>query len=129
VALDRICFFESYTSFGIAPWNPGAGLSFVLILVFGWHLFHCCSSPPYWRISSIDKFTLLEEGGRIPFSIVFAAKARTGVDHAGLDKFVVNRLRFSASAYRFCRSIVEAHGAYYGLMHFREGHRYASHYR
>ena len=46
----------------------------------------------------------------MPFSIVFAAKARTGVDHAGLDKFVVNRLRFSASAYRFCRSIVEAHG-------------------
>jgi len=35
LALDRICFFESYTSFGIAPWNPGAGLSFVLILVFG----------------------------------------------------------------------------------------------
>jgi len=73
------------------------------------------------RISSIDKFTLLEEGGRIPFSIVFAAKARTGVDHAGLDKFVVNRLRFSASAYRFWRSIVEAHGGRLWLDAFSRG--------
>ena len=35
VVLDRNSSFESYTSFGIAPWNPGTGLSFVLILVFG----------------------------------------------------------------------------------------------
>jgi len=40
-------------------------------------------------MSSIEKFTLLEERGRIPFSIVFAAKARTGVDHADFDKFVI----------------------------------------
>jgi hypothetical protein len=45
--------------------------------------------PPYWRISSIDKFTLLEEGGRIPFSIVFAAKARTGVDHVMRKKLQI----------------------------------------
>jgi two-component system sensor kinase FixL len=34
-ALDRVSFFESYVPFGITPWNPGTGLSFVLILVFG----------------------------------------------------------------------------------------------
>jgi hypothetical protein len=72
VGLNRICFFESYTSFRIAPWNPGAGLSFVLILVFGRQLVPLLFVARYWRISSIDKFTLPEEGGRIRFSIVFA---------------------------------------------------------
>ena len=112
---------QSYTSFGIAPWNPGAGLSFVLILVFGRQLIPLLFVAPLLANLSIDTFTLLEEGGRIPFSIVFAAKARTGVDHAGLDKFVVNRLRFSASAYRFCRSIVEAHGGRLWLDAFSRG--------
>lgn len=35
VALDRISFLESYSTVGITPWNPGTGLSFALILVFG----------------------------------------------------------------------------------------------
>jgi hypothetical protein len=80
-------------------------------------------------MSSIEKFTLLEERGRIPFSIVFAAKARTGLDHADLDKFVVNRLRFSASAYRVVGPSWKPMVADYGSTQFREGHRYASHYR
>jgi two-component system, LuxR family, sensor kinase FixL len=35
VALDRVSFVEPYAPFGITPWNPNTGLSFVLILVFG----------------------------------------------------------------------------------------------
>ena len=35
VALDRVSFIEPYASFGITPWNPNTGLSFVLVLVFG----------------------------------------------------------------------------------------------
>ena len=35
VALDRVSFIEPYAPFGITPWNPNTGLSFVLILVFG----------------------------------------------------------------------------------------------
>jgi two-component system, LuxR family, sensor kinase FixL len=35
VALDRVSFFESDAHLGITPWNPGTGLSFVLILLFG----------------------------------------------------------------------------------------------
>jgi two-component system sensor kinase FixL len=35
VLLDWISFIEPYASFGITPWNPGTGLSFFLILVFG----------------------------------------------------------------------------------------------
>jgi two-component system sensor kinase FixL len=35
VALDRVSFIQPYAPFGVTPWNPGAGLSFVLVLVFG----------------------------------------------------------------------------------------------
>jgi len=33
--LDWISFIEPYARFGITPWNPGTGLSFVLLLLFG----------------------------------------------------------------------------------------------
>ena len=33
--LDWISFIEPYAHLGITPWNPGTGLSFVLILLFG----------------------------------------------------------------------------------------------
>src|SRR3954470_8960832 len=33
--LDWISFIEPYAHLGITPWNPGIGLSFVLILLFG----------------------------------------------------------------------------------------------
>ena len=33
--LDWISFIEPYAHFGITPWNPGTGLSFVLLLLFG----------------------------------------------------------------------------------------------
>jgi two-component system sensor kinase FixL len=35
VLLDWISFIEPYAPFGITPWNPGTGLSFALILLFG----------------------------------------------------------------------------------------------
>ena len=33
--LDWISFIEPYARFGITPWNPGTGLSFALLLLFG----------------------------------------------------------------------------------------------
>ena len=35
VLFDWFSFIEPYAPFGITPWNPGTGLSFFLILVFG----------------------------------------------------------------------------------------------
>ncbi|MCC7049676.1 MAG: MASE1 domain-containing protein, partial [Alphaproteobacteria bacterium] len=35
VALDWISFIDPYAPFGITPWNPPPGLSFVLVLLFG----------------------------------------------------------------------------------------------
>src|SRR6478736_275692 len=33
--LDWISFIEPYAHLGITPWNPGTGLTFVLLLLFG----------------------------------------------------------------------------------------------
>jgi two-component system, LuxR family, sensor kinase FixL len=35
VVLDRVSFIDPYTPFGITPWNPNTGLTFVLVLLFG----------------------------------------------------------------------------------------------
>jgi len=35
VLLDWISFIEPYAHFNITPWNPGTGLSFALVLLFG----------------------------------------------------------------------------------------------
>ena len=35
VLLDWISYIEPYAPFGITPWNPGTGLSFALVLLFG----------------------------------------------------------------------------------------------
>src|SRR5579863_3493389 len=35
VVLDWVSFIEPYAPFGITPWNPNTGLSFVLVLLFG----------------------------------------------------------------------------------------------
>ena len=35
VALDWVSFIQPFASFGITPWNPPTGLSFVLVLLFG----------------------------------------------------------------------------------------------
>jgi two-component system, LuxR family, sensor kinase FixL len=35
VALDWISFIHPFATFGITPWNPQTGLSFVLVLLFG----------------------------------------------------------------------------------------------
>ena len=35
VVLDWISFIHPFAAFGITPWNPQTGLSFVLVLLFG----------------------------------------------------------------------------------------------
>lgn len=35
VALDWISFIQPFAPFGITPWNPSPGLSFILVLLFG----------------------------------------------------------------------------------------------
>src|SRR5258707_3405900 len=35
VLLDWVSSIEPYAPFGITPWNPGTGLSFAVVLLFG----------------------------------------------------------------------------------------------
>ena len=35
IALDWVSFIDPFAPFGITPWNPPPGLSFVLVLLFG----------------------------------------------------------------------------------------------
>ena len=35
VALDWVSFIDPFATFGITPWNPPPGLSFVLLVLFG----------------------------------------------------------------------------------------------
>src|SRR5919109_940260 len=35
VLLDWISFIDPFAAYGITPWNPPTGLSFVLVLLFG----------------------------------------------------------------------------------------------
>jgi len=124
LALDRICFFESYTSFGIAPWNPGTGLSFVLIFGIWPAAYSIAVRRPLISGCHQSRSSLCwkkQEGSR---SRLYSRQKPTGLDHADLDKFVVNRLRFSASAPSWKTMVAD-----YGSTQFREGHRYASHYR
>jgi integral membrane sensor domain MASE1 len=38
VLLDWISFIHPYAGYNITPWNPPTGLSFVLVLAFGWRM-------------------------------------------------------------------------------------------
>src|SRR5215813_759346 len=38
-ALEWISFIGPYANLGITPWNPGTGLSFALLLLFGLRMF------------------------------------------------------------------------------------------
>src|ERR1700748_2281186 len=46
VFLDWVSFIHPLASFGITPWNPGTGLSFALVLLFGWRMIPCLFPAP-----------------------------------------------------------------------------------
>ena len=47
--LDWISFIEPYAQLGITPWNPGTGLSFVLLLLFGLRMISIFARQPVAR--------------------------------------------------------------------------------
>src|SRR3569832_560894 len=44
--LDWLSFIEPYPPLGITPWNPGIGLSFVLLLMFGRRMIPFVNNTP-----------------------------------------------------------------------------------
>lgn len=71
VLLDWVSFIQPYAPFGITPWNPPTGLSFVLVLLFGQRYIPLLFAAPLLA----DIFVR-----RLPFSwgVEFAATAVIG---------------------------------------------------
>src|SRR3954463_13527222 len=57
--LDWISFIEPYAHLGITPWNPGTGLSFVLLLLFGQRMFPFLLVSPLLADLVHQQFALL----------------------------------------------------------------------
>jgi two-component system, LuxR family, sensor kinase FixL len=91
VALDRVSFIEPYAPFGITPWNPNTGLSFVLILVFGLRMIPFLFIAPFladlvnghilppWTVEILSIALI---GGGYSAALVFLERSDTGFDPA-----------------------------------------------
>jgi two-component system sensor kinase FixL len=91
VALDRVSFIEPYAPFGITPWNPNTGFSFVLILVFGLRMIPLLFIAPFltdlvnghiilpWTVEILSVALI---GGGYSAALVFLERSNTGFDPA-----------------------------------------------
>jgi two-component system, LuxR family, sensor kinase FixL len=89
--LDWISFIEPYAHFGITPWNPGTGLSFVLLLLFGMRMFPFLLLSPVladlvhqqfalpWPIEFLSSVVV---GGGYSIALMFLLRPSLGFDPA-----------------------------------------------
>jgi two-component system sensor kinase FixL len=89
--LDWISFIEPYAHLGITPWNPGIGLSFVLMLLFGRRMFPFLLVSPLladvlhqqfsipWHIEILSSALI---GGGYSLALVFLMRPKFGFDPA-----------------------------------------------
>jgi two-component system, LuxR family, sensor kinase FixL len=88
VFLDWVSFIHPLASFGITPWNPGTGLSFALVLLFGWRMI------PYLFVAPIlsDAVNLATP---LPIGAALASAAAIGAGYAAASLFLLRpALRF-----------------------------------
>jgi two-component system sensor kinase FixL len=88
VFLDWVSFIHPLASFGITPWNPGTGLSFALVLLFGWRMI------PYLLLAPIlsDAVNLATP---LPIGAALASAAAIGAGYAAASLFLLRpALRF-----------------------------------
>jgi len=89
--LDWISFIEPYAHLGITPWNPGIGLSFVLLLLFGRRMFPFLLVSPLladllhqqfalpWHLEILSSILI---GGGYSIALVFLMRPKLGFDPA-----------------------------------------------
>ncbi len=82
VLLDWISFIEPYAPFGITPWNPGTGLSFVLVLLFGQRMI------PFLFIGPLFS-DLIQIQSPLPWGIELACTALIGVGYSASSVFLL----------------------------------------
>lgn len=75
VLLDWVSFIQPFAPFGITPWNPPTGLSFILILLFGQRFMPLLFAAPLLA-------DLLVRHLPLPWSIEIAASAIIGGGYA-----------------------------------------------
>jgi len=86
--LDWISFIEPYAQLGITPWNPGTGLSFVLLLLFGLRMF------PFLLISPLLG-DLLNQQFAVPWQVEILAAVLVGGGYSLALTFLLHpKLRF-----------------------------------
>jgi two-component system, LuxR family, sensor kinase FixL len=88
VFLDWVSFIHPLVSFGITPWNPGTGLSFVLVLLFGWRMIPYLVLAPI--LSDVVNLPTL-----LPIGVALASAAPIGTGYAAASLFLLRPgLRF-----------------------------------
>jgi signal transduction histidine kinase len=89
--LDWISFIEPYAHLGITPWNPGTGLSFVLVLLFGqWMIPLLLVSPfisdllhqPFALPWTVEILASILVGGSYSVALVFLLRPSLRFDPA-----------------------------------------------
>ena len=86
--LDWVSFIEPYAQLGITPWNPGTGLSFVLLLLFGLRMI------PFLLISPLLA-DYLNQQFAMPWQIEILASALVGGGYSiALTILLHPKLRF-----------------------------------
>ena len=73
--LDWVSFIEPYAHFGITPWNPGTGLSFVLVLLFGRRMI------PFLFVAPLLS-DLIQIQPPLPLVIVFLSSVLIGIGYS-----------------------------------------------
>lgn len=86
--LDWISFIEPYANLGITPWNPGTGLSFVLLLLFGLRMI------PFLLVSPLLA-DLLTQQFAMPWHVEILASVLVGGGYSAALTFLLrSKLRF-----------------------------------
>jgi len=89
--LDWISFIEPYAHFGITPWNPGTGLSFVLLLFFGVRMIPFLLISPlladflHQQLITPWPFEIMSTvliGGAYSAALIFLSRPKLGFDPA-----------------------------------------------
>src|SRR5262245_59542733 len=71
--LDTLSYVHPFGAFGITPWNPSTGLSFLFVLLYGWR------ALPYY-LAALMFANILGRSLPVPLSIALTETAvRVGV--------------------------------------------------
>jgi two-component system, LuxR family, sensor kinase FixL len=82
VLLDWVSFIHPFAPLGITPWNPGTGLSFALVLLFGWRM------VPYLFVAPILS-DLVNLPAPLPLGVALLSAASIGGGYAIVSMFLL----------------------------------------